>query len=265
MINEARTLLINLEGPREENPAYPGDVYIPEYTPPNLSTALQSVRNLLFGSSYDYDGLLYRVAQYMAILHSTDYAAYLTAYDSRITYDPGRSDIMDSVKYGSFVETTSSQALSVFVQPAPAAINGRVNTIWRIQGSTGNKLSVNNLTDGLTSNQQAYAGVTLLLTGSDMTFEIGGTAIVPGDTWRVTHKVKPTPDLGTILSTAAGMSAKLTETLFGNVAEGVLVEPYLTFYNLFTRHYALTYRFSGLLLALIARTREVHSGNDSGT
>lgn len=254
MINDARTLLLNISGPREENPDIPGDVYIPTYDPVDLSAALENVKDLLFSIDADYEGLVYRAAQYMLLLDSTPYRDYLFVSDSRITYDPLASDIAEAVAFGNTVVTTSSQDLTVngvFDQPA---LSSQILTSWRILGEAGNRLRVTNTTEGLESVQQAFAGIPLTLVGSDLTFEISGTSIVSGDVWRVDHREKPTPNLGTLLATLANMTPSMRDALFG--AERTRQEPYTTFSNLFTRHYALPYRMSGVLLALIQRTRE---------
>lgn len=260
MLNDARTLLMNIPGPREENIDIPGDVYIPTYTPAELSAALESVRTVLFGNDADYEGQVYRMAQYMAVLHSTDYREYLFTADARITYDSLASDVMESTSFDTAVVTTSDQVLTVTGEFETSAIAGRVNTVWLIRGLGGNVLSVSNTADGLTGLQEAYVGVPLTLPGFGLTFEISGASIVSGDVWQVTNKERPTPDLSTVTATLKSMTLAMRTALFGDVSAG-LVEPYLTFYNLMTQHYAIPYQLSGILLALIERTRETNSGS----
>jgi len=80
---------------------------------------------------------------------------------------------------------------------------------------------------------------------------------VAGETWRVSYKVRPQPDLGLITAELhTMMSPTLRDDLFGDPGTG-LSEPDLTYYNLFTQHYAMPYQLSGALLALIARTQEL--------
>jgi hypothetical protein len=255
MVNDARTLLMNYTGPHQEDINTPGDVYIPTYTPPTLSDGLQSVRTILFGADPDYDGLLYRVGQYMALLHSTDYREYLFSRDSRITYDPLASDIFEDTVYGATVQSTSSQTLSVGGTFTVSPVNGRVNTLWTVRGLSGNRVEVTNVTDNLLQTQQAYVGVELVLPGSDLTFSITGSSITEGDYWQVLYKVRPQPDLGVVLSTLGNLTVTMRRALFGNEETG-LEEPYQTFANLLDRHYALAFQMSGVLLALIERTSE---------
>lgn len=91
MINHARTLLMNVPGPKE--PTVPGDAYVPVFAGLEDSS-LNDIRQLLFEAGLDYAGTVYRVAQYMSAVHATEYAAYATDLDSRITYDPDASGLL---------------------------------------------------------------------------------------------------------------------------------------------------------------------------
>lgn len=260
MLNHARTLLMNHQGPHDEVPAQKGDVYISTYTPIDFTDLLAGMRTVLFGTDPNYEGLLYRMAQYMAILHSTEYEAYLYTSDSRITYDPLAQDIMD-IEFGASVQTTSSQDLVVTGTWDDDDTTCRTEFDWRVNALAGNDVRVTNLTTGEISVQDVYVGIPLILSGSTLTFFIEGTALTAGDRWFVTYKPRPQPDLGVVVSNLQDMmSPALVEELFGSPEEG-LVEPYLTYYNLFTQHYAMQYQLSGALLALIDRTQEIIDGD----
>ena len=252
MINHARTLLLNKEGPYEPDPLIAGDEYIPEFTPITLSVGLQSVYNQLFGTISDYEGRLYRTAQYMSVLHSTEYAAYVTELDSRITYDPRGFNVMADGEYGTIVNNYTNQLLTVTGEWDATALLGRSITKWRLTGLAGNYVNVENVTDGLSNVQQAFAGNVLTLVGSDLVFNFEGNSIVVGDSWEVIHKLRPEPDLSAILSALQNPTDVVEAELYG---EDPLhePEPYRTFHNLVQKHYALPFRLSGALLAYIYR------------
>ena len=69
-----------------------------------------------------------------------------------------------------------------------------------------------------------------------------------GDTWRVYHKSRVKPDLGTVMSELRGTATDVLSAVFGTTPR---VEPYKTFANLFYKHYALPYQMTGLVLAYI--------------
>ena len=87
MVNAVRTLLANLDG----SGFAPGDGE--EYTPPDyhpvpLPGYLQTLRAVLFGTNPDRHTVLYRVRQFVALLHATALAQDVLAFDSRVTYLP---------------------------------------------------------------------------------------------------------------------------------------------------------------------------------
>lgn len=87
MVNHAWTLLLGLPGQGYATGA--GEEYTPPtYQPPTLPTYLQTLRNVLFGPTPDRRGLLYRTRQYMAIIHASPLAEFVTALDPRISYMP---------------------------------------------------------------------------------------------------------------------------------------------------------------------------------
>lgn len=88
MINEARSLLLNLSSTAVDL-TLPWSEYVPtEYMAVPLPTWLVSLRNLLLGTNPTQTQLNLRVYQYMQLLHSGKYADHITDMDSRITYLP---------------------------------------------------------------------------------------------------------------------------------------------------------------------------------
>ena len=88
MLNHARTLLLNRTGTANLK-SYNGYEYVPErYTAMGLTSTLQNVSAILFHGMDTPTNMNLRVKQYMHILHSTEYESYITALDTRITYEP---------------------------------------------------------------------------------------------------------------------------------------------------------------------------------
>jgi hypothetical protein len=96
MVNHVRTLLVNRTG--HGNASGPGEEYTsPAYREVPLSTPLRAIRAALFGRDPDRDTLLFRVRQFLAVLHSTELAEYVTADDPRLTYVLGdESELLPS-------------------------------------------------------------------------------------------------------------------------------------------------------------------------
>lgn len=87
MINHVRTLLLNRAGPHLPSDL-PADAYVPPYEPVGLASNLRHLHELLVGPASDRPLQLVRTAQFMRILHSTEFEPHVYAADPRITYDP---------------------------------------------------------------------------------------------------------------------------------------------------------------------------------
>ena len=88
MINEARSLLLNIPA-NQVDLSLPWSAYVPaEYTAITLPPWLAAVRNLLLGSNPTQSQLNQRVYQYMQLLHTGQFADHIFALDGRITYLP---------------------------------------------------------------------------------------------------------------------------------------------------------------------------------
>ncbi len=120
MVNHVRTLLLNEDGAGEE--------YVPPgYRKAQLPEALQRVRDILFGPSPDRRMLVYRVRQFMAILHSTPLATFVTRADPRITY----TLVAEPSLQPSLTISGSDQPLYVS-GPRPTTADGAATQIWTI-------------------------------------------------------------------------------------------------------------------------------------
>jgi hypothetical protein len=247
MINHARTLLLNVSGPRDASIYVPGDVYIPNYTALTLPSSLATIYRILFGAAPDYEGKVYRTAQYMDVLHGTEFQAYVYDLDSRITYDPNDADIFEE---GLYFPIASSAQITVNGTWPEGGSSGRVLTRWRITVPTENVFFVENLSDGQTATYAA--GATKYLVGSPLTFSTTLQPAPAGSRWTVINKSRP-PDLGGVLATLKTLPEATLAAVFGKT------EPFVTCYNMFTQNNLLPYQLSGLLLAYIYRLDDLRS------
>jgi len=104
MINHARTLLMNIH-PKRANYAdtgFTGYEYVPaDFIPVRLPAAVNTVRNVIFGSNPDglFCGL--RAQELLSYVHETEFADYVYALDKRVTYWPAMKEprqILDKQK-----------------------------------------------------------------------------------------------------------------------------------------------------------------------
>lgn len=97
MINHIRTWLGNIPPLAAMSP---GDEFIrPEFVPVpvvNMGQELRSVRRALFADELPRDAINVRLAVYMAIIHSSSLASFVTETDPRLTYLPDGSDLFGS-------------------------------------------------------------------------------------------------------------------------------------------------------------------------
>jgi hypothetical protein len=263
MINHARTLLLNYPGPKVDSLYIPADVYIPDYRSVVLPSTLAGVHKFLFGTMPDYEGMVYRAAQYIPVLHATPYGHYMTDLDSRLTYDPGALTTIREATYGTTVETNSVTQMSIAGIWRGITYSGRVNTMWLVTALTSDSVNVVNVTEGITAVFNNIFTTHNNLPGSDLVFSFSGSALVPGNTWTVKNKSTLSPDFATIISGVTSFSPAVLAYLFTRTSDITLMknrsmpEPFLTFYNLFTDNYSQMYKAVGFLLALIYRVEEI--------
>lgn len=239
---------MNYTGPHTEQVTIPGDIYIPAYTPLQLSADMAQIHRILFGAAPDYLGLVYRTNQYLGILHSTEYSSYMFVQDPRITYDSSNLTIASESVFATMIR--GPDGLHVTGTWADAGNTGRTATLWTITIQGDNSIKVVNNTDGL-SERYTSAPVKQLV-GSDLVFTIDAQAIVPGAYWYVIHTARPQPDVPGVLAQLKSLPTNILASVFGDISK----EPYKTFYNLFKSHYAPGYQLTGLLLAFINKLED---------
>ena len=259
MVNHARTLLLNREGANEA----PGSQYVsPAFRALTLPSYLQTIRGRLFGSRPDAAMLNYRLAQYMALLHSTELSGYVTSLDERMTYrEVSRYDLYVPTTYTPSVQQLTGTLALPAVVGAPVAPEpeGRMSYAFHLERTGSDELMVVQeapefqkrfldlvFTDGLSAP--------VALGASGYSVQILQTAV--NSTWRITFCNRPAWDLGQIAEALAVLGEPILLSLFGTGA----AEPYTTFRNLWQTHSELAYRLGGFLLAVIWRTEEIRQG-----
>ena len=250
MINNIRTILLNEDGPHTEDSTVAGDQYIPEYTGVELTGDLARIYDVLFGSQPDYEGRVYRMGQYMAIVHSTEYAAYVVDPDPRITYNARNSGVMDEGLYG--IVTGGPSELTINGTLGRPEDTGRITTHWRILAVDSSNVAIDNTTDGIIVT---YAlGDTKTLPGSSFIVAFDDQDITAGDRWDITHRTRVQPDLGVVLSNLQALPDGVLTPVFGSEPRE---EPFLTFYNMFKQDSLLPFQLTGMLLGLAYRIQEL--------
>lgn len=184
MINHARTLLANLDGPGVLQ--QPGDEFIPgTYRKLQLPGYLVGLRSILFGTAPDRMFINYRVRQLMTMLHTTELAEFVTDLDNRVTYWPStKRDFFDETVFVPRLTVVNVHAPSrVYIRGVPTADEalGRLNELWAITLIGGNRVRITKLdhNDGLTTTRDfiVEGGLSefLQLPGSHLSVLIGKT------------------------------------------------------------------------------------------
>jgi hypothetical protein len=94
VINHVRTLLRNTEP--EPYAGAPGqEIVDPSFRPVDLPAPRASVRAARGGPRPDRAALDLKLRRYLAVLHSTGLAAYVTAADDRVTYPAPVRDVLE--------------------------------------------------------------------------------------------------------------------------------------------------------------------------
>ena len=253
MINHVRTLLLNESGPRQPDLTIPGDVYIPEFTAQVLPGALESLYTVLFGVDADYRGKLYRAAQYMAVLHSTEYERHVLSADPRVTYRPRDSGV-SRWSFGPSVTSSQGAPTAEVLPPHSKAseFSGRALLEWTVTAVTGLQVLVRDTRTG----NESYTDLSLVdgslsdipLHGSSSVLRVlsGGAELTPGDLWQVRQLRRLEPDV-------SGVLAMIPAAAVQDVFVGRDTEPVKTFWNLLTTSDARHMQLTGLLLAFARR------------
>jgi len=258
MPNQGRTLLLNLSGETQPTATFIGAEYVsPYFRPVQLTSGLLNVRRALFGSNADAAGLNYSLWQYMRIVHSTEYASYVTALDSRITYLT--SDSLVDYSYGE-AYTPDDKALRFVGDPELGNADGKLMTSWNVS-LVGSSVTIQNLqsNNSTSTTVTLTEGLTQFIPMPDYPgLKVQINTAIGSDTWLVDYTGKPQSEMDPINRAAqvASVGVAAFEDLFPRRA------PFNLFRQLWEQHTEFTYKMSGVLLAMMYRTNELRvNGN----
>ena len=255
MPNMARTLLLNLSG-GVDAAEFAYEYIPPYYNAVTLTSGLSTVRRVLFGGDPDISGLNYSVWKYMRILHSTEYADWVTALDSRITYLT--DDSLVDAPFGVTV-SNNAEALQFTGAPTLGTASGRLRENWTIERVSNAIYRIKNMRSGRTETYTVGLtdGLTDFMT---MTGHAGykvrvQTHLATETLWTVKYLSSPGPAMDPVQrrAQAANIGVEAYNELFP------AREPYKLFKQLWEQHSLFPYAMSGYLLALIYRTEELRS------
>lgn len=255
--NLGRSLLLNRSGAEQPAASFFGQEYVsPSYRQVQLPSGLLSVRRALFGGDPDLAGLNYMVWQYMRLLHSTEFESYVTDIDPRVTYLNNKSLV--DYPYGASV-SENAEALQFIGTPSLGDNSGRLNERWKVE-QLGGAYRITSYRTGFAEVQVPTidGGVTSFM---PMTGHAGFKVRVllgraTQSSWEVEYMAKPTSAMDPI-NRAVQVGKIGTEALLELFP---LRAPYDLFKQLWEQHSEFAYKMSGVLLALIYRTREIRSG-----
>ena len=257
MPNMGRTLLLNIDGSARQSAGVFSEYVPPYYRAVPLPSGLLTVRRALFGSDPDADGRDLGVWRYMRILHSTEYADWLTALDPRITYT-GLETVLDVV-YGAAVSRDSA-AFQFVGTPGLGGNDGRLRATWNIEQLA---LAIYRITDMRTRQAKTYSvtlsdGITefMALPGRSSYRVRIQTALLTGTEWTIEYLAQPGPEMDPVnrAAQASNIGIEAYTELFPSRA------PFKLFKQLWEQHSLFPYKLSGYLLALIYRTEEIRNG-----
>lgn len=260
MINEARTLLLNMDGRNNPGPNFPGEEFVPtEARIQTMPAYLDNLWHLFFGANPDRASVNYRLRELLPVLHSTELSEFIYNLDSRVTYWPFAQNLFTNLIAGAVIAPLSGTTKNLFplVSAGQIVAGDQLYYKWRITVVNGTDVSVQKLADPLSLppspevfNYTITAGLSSLMSlpGSSEFFRFEDGV---GSQWEMTWMARPERGLGEIMEAAAGISQELANRLFSTE------EPYKTFRNLWLMHPYRPYRMGGVLLALIYRLHEL--------
>jgi hypothetical protein len=260
MINHVRTLLLNENGATRPAPDFFMEEYVdPKYGALTLPAYLTQARAPLFGAGADIAYKNYVMRLLMTLLHSTEFASYVYALDTRVTYLNRPSVAGTSIETSATPTNDLALAGAAEVTGVPSSTPQRVQWDWDVEVVSGGPT----VFQVQVSRRQPYARQLFTVNFAD-----GHSDLVPlpgqsqlffrflasmtvGASWAASAFILPTVDVAAIMQTCE--NGVDTGQLFGNA------EPFKTFGELWRKHVYLTYKMSGYLLAVAYRMEEVRA------
>jgi hypothetical protein len=257
VINHARTLLLNRDGDKRPSPDFFGEEVVPlDFRAIELPQFLINTRRALFGSNPDDAGMNYALWRYMRILHSTEYADWVTALDDRITYLHDRA-LFDET-FGVSI-AADDDALDFVGDPGLGGADGKLMTTWIIDWAHP-AVTIANAQSG---NQFTYYptfadGISTLMPMTDYDdYQVRiRSSLADLSAWTVSYLGRPTISMDPV--SRASQLLSLGDETYTSLFPAR--EPYILFKKLWERHPHFPYKMSGALLATIYRTEEIRTG-----
>jgi hypothetical protein len=267
MINHARTLLANL--PFNDFERIGEEIIDPRFVPKvtTSSSAVTTIRRILFGSNPDAEMINYRCRQFMGLLHASELVSYVTGLDSRITYDLTDAQLFQNSLFQPTVATVASAGATVVFaggQPNLPDYSGKLLNRWRMRLtsiSAGPIASVVVTTFGVNTDTNfsppvdanGISSTVQLPTSTLLAYlawpENNPLSATTGE-WLITARSRPQLSFAELESAARG-AGEAVIGLFGRGSSTGYTEPLSTFYSLWQTHPLIEYRFGALLLALV--------------
>ena len=259
MINHGRTLLLNKDGAFRPAPTFFLEEYVPEdFSSLGLPGYLVTIRNVLMGDGSDDAFENFRLWQFMKLIHSTEFEAYLTALDSRVTYLTDRSIVEAKNTYTVSPSSVPAQGVQIFFvgDPSYSSAIPRLEKVWEVEVTSALEVKSVNLQDGSVQEVvvQINDGLTSLipLAGEkEFSIRIQADPLPLGAKWLVQTFSTPRGDVLELLDPLSRLGNAVLFNLFDST------EPYKTFRELWEKHFQVHYRLAGIILAWIYRAEEV--------
>ena len=255
MINHARTLLMNVAGSAPLAGVKGEEIVDPAFLRLELPTAIQTVRQVLFGTDPDRHMLNYRCRQLLALVEATPLLGYLLKLDRRQTYRFSTELVPDEAWDPVVTALAGAGTLSVTGDPAPSDGTGRVYYRHLLTVTGPGVVECETVVKPIQKVDLDFAAgtrFTLPLSGVKARLSVGGT----GERYAVDVYSRPRKDLSELATAASNLGEPVYNYLFGITD----AEPYRTFRNLWFNKQELPLRLGGLICALVYRTEEVRRG-----
>jgi hypothetical protein len=219
------------------------------------------VRAVLFGRHPDQAALDLKLRRYLAVLHSTGLARYVTATDPRLTYTAPLTDLLEFDFRPAIGDPGHDQSLYLFGDPPTEDGGGALTFAWSITILADDLIRIERLRPGthtaeLLANYDSGLSAGLPLAGSGLLARFH-ERLPAGTTWMVGCTARPTADLGAVVTSLDRLGEGTIAQLFGLAP----AEPYRTWAALWHSRASLPYRLGAALLALAARTDELRRGH----
>jgi hypothetical protein len=266
MLNHARTILGNFASGTYRGYDFIGEELVPtNFRPIVLPSYLQSVHRILFGQTPDRAMLNYRLAQYMTLLHATEFEQYVSALDRRCSYRNSRTSSLNLTSNQSFAPTSvrldqpeTVSSLQLVGNAAAPDMTGVMRQEFvltvlsdrlLVEQQTGLRVST-------TSELVIDGGVSRRILLADTGYSVIITDPQDGMSWQLELLLRPQHDLRQIYERAKVAGAPTLAQLFETRQD----EPWDTFKALWAEHPEFAFRLIGLLLTVIYQIEEARNG-----